>query len=186
MTFGPALIFAALALGIARPLVVSVILRGATLSWAARLFIGWFGPRGLNSLLLALLVVHDSVPQAEWLLAMTGVVVMVSVVAHGITATPLSAWYGRKVARETLPEERESTAAGLLQQTTDEVPLITPQELAQRLDGPHPPVVLDVRSRSAYREATTQIPGSIRVVPDQLLEWAAEQSHQRLIVTYCT
>jgi NhaP-type Na+/H+ or K+/H+ antiporter len=184
--FGPALIFAALALAIARPLVISVILRGATLSWAARLFIGWFGPRGLNSLLLALLVVHANLPQAEWLLAITGVVVMVSVMVHGMTATPLSAWYGRKVTRETLPEEHESTAAGLLQQTTDEVPLITPQELAQRLDGPHPPVVLDVRSRAAYREATTQIPGSIRVVPDQLLEWAAGQSRQRLIVTYCT
>jgi rhodanese-related sulfurtransferase len=87
---------------------------------------------------------------------------------------------------EGSPEKRESTAAGLLQQTTDEVPLITPQELAQRLDGPHPPVVLDVRSRAAYREATAQIPGSIRFGPDQLLEWAAGQSHQRPIVTYCT
>ena len=186
IALGPALLFAALALGIARPLVVSLPLRGATLSWAARIFIGWFGPRGLNSLLLALLVVHDRVLQAEWLLTITGVVVLVSVLVHGVTATPLSAWYGRKVARETLPEERESTAAGLLQQTTDEVPLIVPQELAQRLDGPQPPMVLDVRSRSAHREATTQIPGSIRVLPDQLLEWAAGQGRQRPIVTYCT
>jgi rhodanese-related sulfurtransferase len=61
-----------------------------------------------------------------------------------------------------------------------------PQELAKRLDGPQPPIVLDVRSRSAYREATTQIPGSIRVMPDQLLEWAAGQDRQRPVVTYCT
>jgi NhaP-type Na+/H+ or K+/H+ antiporter len=186
IALGPALLFAVLAVGLARPLVISLILRSATLSRAARAFIGWFGPRGLNSLLLALLAVHAHVPQAEWLLAITGVVVIVSVIVHGITATPLSAWYGRKVARETLPEERESTAAGLLHQTADAVPLITPQELAQRLSGPQPPIVLDVRSRAAYREATAQIPGSIRVLPDQILEWATGQSRQRPIVAYCT
>jgi NhaP-type Na+/H+ or K+/H+ antiporter len=186
IALGPALLFATLALGLARPSAISLVLRGATLSRAARAFIGWFGPRGLNSLLLVLLVVHEGVPQAEWLVAITGVVVIASVVVHGITATPLAAWYGSKVARETLPEERESTAAGLLQQPPDEMPLITPQELAQLLDGPHPPVVLDVRSRSAYRTATTQIPGSVRVLPDQLAEWAAGQSRQRPIVAYCT
>jgi hypothetical protein len=137
-------------------------------------------------LLLVLLVVHDSVPHAEWLLAITGIVVMASVVLHGISATPLSAWYGRAVARSTLPEERESQAASLWQHDESRVTFLTPADLARRLEEPNPPIVLDVRSRAAYRDATTQIPTSIRVLPDDVAKWAASQSHQRSIVAYCT
>ena len=186
VALGPALILAALALGVGRPLALGLVLWRAPMSHVARAFIGWFGPRGLNSLLLALLVVQNGVPDAEWLLAITGVVVIVSVVAHGISATPLSAWYGRVVAQETLPEERESSAAGLLRETADDVPRITPQELAQRLTSPHPPLLLDVRARAAYRAEEVQIPGSVRVLPDQILEWAAEQPRQQPIVAYCS
>lgn len=184
--FGPTLLMAALALGIGRPLALGLVLWRATLSHAARAFIGWFGPRGLNSLLLALLVVQGGVPEAEWLLAVVGVVVIVSVVVHGVSATPLSAWYGRKVARETLPEERESSAAGLLRQTADMAARLTPQELAARLAGPEPPLVLDVRSRASYRQEATQIPGSVRVMPDRIVEWAAGQPRERPIVAYCS
>ena len=75
-------------------------------AWLA--FLGWFGPRGLNSLLFALLVVQAGLPQAEQLLAVVGAVVIVSVIAHGASATPLSAWYARRMARQTYPEEREA------------------------------------------------------------------------------
>jgi NhaP-type Na+/H+ or K+/H+ antiporter len=183
---GPTLALAALALGVGRPLALGVVLWRATISRTARAFIAWFGPRGLSSLLLALLVVQGGVPGAEWLLAVTGVVVLVSVVVHGVSATPLSAWYGHQVARETLPEERESTAASLLQEAPDAVPRIAPQELASRLAGPNPPLVLDVRSRSAYRQDAVQIPGSVRVLPDQVVEWATGQPRQRSIVAYCS
>ena len=186
VALGPALVLAALALGVARPLALSLVLLRATMSRSARAFIGWFGPRGLNSLLLALLVVQNGVPAAEWLLAITGVVVIVSVVMHGVSATPLSAWYGRVVVRETLPEERESSAAGLLRETTDDVPRVTPQELAERLTSPHRPLDLDVRTRSAYRAEAVQIPGSMRVLPDRILEWAVEQPRQQPIVAYCS
>jgi predicted sulfurtransferase len=122
-----------------------------------------------------------------------GVVVTVSVVVHGATATPLSALYGRTVERMTLQEERESTAAGLF--THEEgAPRITPEELAERLEGPDPPLVLDVRTRSQYERDATQIPGSVRVPPDQVQDWAMRyladhpdgEPHLRPIVTYCT
>ena len=45
-----------------RPPVLAMVLLKARMSWPARLFISWFGPRGLNSLLLALLVVIADVP----------------------------------------------------------------------------------------------------------------------------
>ncbi|MDQ3926700.1 MAG: hypothetical protein M3272_06935 [Actinomycetota bacterium] len=92
------------------------------MSNAARAFIGWFGPRGLNSLLLALLVFQHGVVNAQFLLAVTGVVVAVSVVAHGISATPLSTLYGRAVERATYGEERESTVAGLFGGAAQETP----------------------------------------------------------------
>jgi sodium/hydrogen antiporter len=112
----------------------------------------------------------------EGLLAVVGVVVVVSVVAHGATATPLSGWYARKAEQETLAEERASTAAELFTHAPDDVPRVTPDQLAQRLAGPDPPLVLDVRSRSEHERDGVRIPGSIRVLPDQVSEWAPTAS----------
>ena len=47
----PALIFTLVVLAMARPIAMGIVLRGAHVSRQARLFIGWFGPRGLTSLL---------------------------------------------------------------------------------------------------------------------------------------
>lgn len=182
----PALLFAALTLLVARPLAVILVLRRASLSRAARGFLAWFGPRGLSALLLALLVVIHDVPDAERLLAIVGVVVVASVIAHGVSAAPLAALYARLAARETLPEERESSVAGLFDDDAGAAPRSTPDELAVALDGPAPPIVLDVRSRSQYDEADGQIPGSVRVLPDAVAEWAAAQSERRPVVAYCT
>jgi NhaP-type Na+/H+ or K+/H+ antiporter len=182
----PALALALIAISLARPLAMGAVLLGARMSHAARAFIGWFGPRGLNSLLLAL-VVQAHVPAAEVVLAVTGVVVLVSVVAHGVSATPLSNWYGRRVAQATvtLPEEREGTAVGLFQADPTAVPRLTPQALAARLAGPHPPIVLDVRARAHYDQDAHQIPGSVRVLPDQVAAWATTVP-PRAVVAYCT
>jgi NhaP-type Na+/H+ or K+/H+ antiporter len=186
VALAPALALAVAVIGVARPLALGLVLRRATMSNVARAFIGWFGPRGLNSLLLALLVVQAGVSGAEGLLAVTGVVVLVSVVLHGASATPVSAWYGRRVARETLAEEREATATGLFQHDATAVPRISAEELAARLAGTHPPEVLDVRSRSQYDQDDAQIPGSVRVPPDRIEEWAAGAARERSVVAYCT
>ena len=171
---------------VARPLAISLVLLPATVSRRARAFVGWFGPRGLNSLLFALLLVNDGVPGAERLLAIVGLVVFVSVVAHGASATPLGAWYGREVAKETLAEERESTPGGLFGQQVANIPRVGVADLAARLAGPEPPIVLDVRSRSDYLRSDVRIPGSVRVLPDQLAEWADEQRRKRAVVAVCT
>lgn len=184
----PSLVLAGLIILVIRPLVVGLVLRRARISLAAKAFIGWFGPRGLSALLLALLVVQADLPEGEVLLAITGMVVLVSVIAHGVTATPLSAWYGRHVARasQTEPEEREGTIAGLFEDEASDAPRVTPEELAQQLAGPEPPIVLDVRARAAYEGATGQIPGSVRVLPDHVGDWAAQHKPGRPIVAYCT
>jgi NhaP-type Na+/H+ or K+/H+ antiporter len=185
---GRGLALAGLAIFVARPLAILPLLsvRSAELSRAGRAFIAWFGPRGLNSLLFALVVVQSDIRGSEVLLALTGLVVLVSVVAHGASATPLSAWYARKVATKTLEEERVSTATGLFEPEADSVERIGPADLAAELAGDRPPIVVDVRSRSEYERDGVQIPGSIRVLPDSVPEWATSALKDRPYVLYCT
>jgi len=185
----PTLVLAGLVIFVIRPAVLGVVLAKARMSWQAHAFICWFGPRGLNSLLLALLVVQAGIPGSELLLATVGVVVMASVAIHGGTATPVGVWYGRTAAEETLEEERESTVTGLFGDHEDHVPLITPQELFSRLSQPNLPLVIDVRTRSSYNQQGTRIPGSVRVLPDQAVEWATDPDPNfplgQELVAYC-
>lgn len=184
----PTLALAGMAIVVARPLVLGVLLslRGVSLSRPARAYIAWFGPRGLNSLLFALLVVVKGVPNSELLFAATGAVVVASILAHGISATPVTAWYARKVAAETLAEEREETATGLFAAHTDDVPRISVDELHSLMAGDDPAVLLDVRSRSQYRRDAATIPGSVRVMLDDVEEWETGQREKKLVVLYCT
>ena len=182
-----ALAFAGVTILVIRPLAVGGVLslRAARLSRGAKLFIAWFGPRGLNSMLFALLVVLAGVPGNPLLFAATGLVVVVSVVAHGASATPLVNRYVRRLEQETLDEERESTATGLFVSRPEDVDRITVDDLHSLLQKPGAPVVLDVRSRSQYETDEGQIPGSVRVMPDEIASWTIDEPG-RLIVPYCT
>ena len=186
VSIGPALALAALVVFAIRPPVLGLVLAKARMSWEAHAFVSWFGPRGLNSLLLVLLVVQAGVAESEVLFAAVGVVVLASVAIHGATAVPATAWYGRKAQSETLSEERESTAAGLFSSDESDVSYVTTEELVARLAGPAPPIVLDVRSRSDYDRDRFRIPGSVRVLPDQVPEWADDRPRDRSIVAYCS
>ena len=190
--FVNAFILAVLAVVLIRPVSVGLALglRRTQLSGPARFFIAWFGPRGLNSLLLALLVVEGGVAEGGEVFGITGVVVLVSVAVHGTTATPLANWYARRVERETLPEERESTLAGAFGgrfgADPDEAPRITAAELAELLGGEDPPLVVDVRARAGYARDPNKIPGAVQVRPDEVADWGREQDRDRLIALYCT
>lgn len=187
LSYPAALGFAALTIFAIRPLAVGGVLslRATRLSRGAKLFIAWFGPRGLNSMLFALLVVLAGVPGNELLFATVGLVVLVSVVAHGASATPLVNRYAHDLRRETRAEEREATATGLFISSPDDVDRISVEDLRDLLQGPDAPVVLDVRSRSQYDNDEGQIPGSVRVMPDEVGSWTIDET-ERLIVPYCT
>jgi NhaP-type Na+/H+ or K+/H+ antiporter len=184
----PALGLAAIALLVARPVALGLLLsvRGVAVSPPARAFIAWFGPRGLNSLLFALLVVLAGVPGGDLLFAATGAVVLASVIAHGVSATPLTSWYARLVASETLAEEREENASGLFIAHVDDVPRISVDELADQIQGDDPPIVLDIRSRSQFERDRGSVPGSVRVMLDDIEAWATAQREKKLAVLYCT
>jgi sodium/hydrogen antiporter len=182
----PSIALAIFLLFIARPAAIALVLRKVSISRQAKLFIGWFGPRGLSTLLFGLLLVIQGVPGSEKILSIAGIVVIISVFLHGISAAPLANQYHKFIEEKVQPEERESTAAGLFRSNPTETPRVTVQELAQRLASEDPPILLDVRSRSSYDSSTTEIPGSIRVLPDEVIEWAAGKPHDRLVVAYCT
>ena len=138
-------------------------------------------------MLLALLAVHAGIDGAELLLATVGLVVLASTVVHGATATVASGWYERRAERSTLAEEREGTAAGLFEHDETAIQRIKPEELRRLIDTEDPaPLILDVRSRPSYDRDGAQIPGSVRVPPDRLLEWDPGDVRDRSIVAYCT
>jgi len=93
------LIYAALSLTVIRILPVFLALIGSGIKTEGKLFIGWFGPRGLASIVFAVIVLDSKLPHAD-LIAMTVVcTIVLSIIAHGITANPLVAAYAANVKR---------------------------------------------------------------------------------------
>lgn len=103
-------LYALLSLTVIRMLPVAVSLIGTHLRGVSIVFTGWFGPRGLASIVLGLIVVEEAPllagrDQLEALVAMT---VLLSVLLHGVTAAPLSTVYARRVERmaDDVPEKK--------------------------------------------------------------------------------
>ena len=92
-------LYAVLSLTVVRMLPIAVSLIGSGLKLPSVLFLGWFGPRGLASILFVLLILEqtDIVHETE-LLSITVLTVALSALAHGLTAAPLARIYGRRAA----------------------------------------------------------------------------------------
>ncbi|MEU4292590.1 cation:proton antiporter [Kribbella sp. NPDC026596] len=89
------LAYAVLSLTVVRMAPVAVSLLGAGLDRRTVLFVGWFGPRGLASVVFALLAVEElgTTPLVERAVAVVALTVLLSVVLHGVTAGPLGGRY---------------------------------------------------------------------------------------------
>jgi NhaP-type Na+/H+ or K+/H+ antiporter len=88
-------VYAVLSLTIIRMAPVALALAGARLGWATTAFVGWFGPRGLASVVFALLALEDLGDKAASpAVAVITATVLLSVVAHGASAEPLARRYG--------------------------------------------------------------------------------------------
>jgi NhaP-type Na+/H+ or K+/H+ antiporter len=90
--------YAVLSLTLVRMVPVALATLGAGLDWKTVLFVGWFGPRGLASLVFALLALEELGAGADEAVAVIGMTVLMSVLAHGLSAAPLAAWYGATAA----------------------------------------------------------------------------------------
>ncbi|MDQ5839812.1 MAG: cation:proton antiporter [Chloroflexota bacterium] len=90
--------YAVLSLTLVRMLPVALALVGTGLPPATVAFVGWFGPRGLASVIFALIAVDELGTEANGAVAVIGMTVLISVFAHGLSARPLSTRYGAHVA----------------------------------------------------------------------------------------
>jgi NhaP-type Na+/H+ or K+/H+ antiporter len=147
------IVFAVMALG-ARTVVLYPVLKGTGLGSRDRRLIALLGPRGLSSLLLALLPVFAGAPGAERLFSITCLVVLVSVVVHGAgVALFLKA---KSVGVVETPAPAPASVG-------DEVPeRITIDELRELKDRGDPVVIVDARKSPDGETAR----GAVRVHPD--------------------
>ncbi len=96
------LLYAVLSLTVIRMLPVAISLIGTKLGTDSVLFIGWFGPRGLASIVLALLALDELkvFPGDTTFITVVFVTVLLSVFAHGFTASPLSKIYAERISNK--------------------------------------------------------------------------------------
>ena len=94
------ILYAALSLTLIRILPVAVSLMRTGLKPNSILFIGWFGPRGLASIVLLLITLNEApdIPGLQTIAITVTTTVLISVFAHGISANPAIAWYAKKMA----------------------------------------------------------------------------------------
>ena len=100
------LIYALLSLTVVRMGPVALAMAGAGLRRDTVSLMGWFGPRGLASVVFTLLALVDfqnaGRPVDTLILAATWTILL-SVMLHGLTAVPLSSWYARRLAATQPP-----------------------------------------------------------------------------------
>jgi NhaP-type Na+/H+ or K+/H+ antiporter len=89
-------LYAVLSLTIVRMLPVAVAMAGSGAKWQTVGFLGWFGPRGMASIVFAVITVENAhLAGSDTILRATYLTVGLSIFAHGITAAPLAKAYAR-------------------------------------------------------------------------------------------
>ena len=95
----PLAAFIAFALFVARPASVLAALVGIRLRRPEKLFVAWFGPKGIASMLFALLVLHSTAPDRTIIFDLAAFTILGSIVAHGLTDTVGASWIARRLER---------------------------------------------------------------------------------------
>jgi NhaP-type Na+/H+ or K+/H+ antiporter len=91
------LLYAILSLTVIRMVPVFLCLVGKNLRIDTQLFIGWFGPRGLASIVFLVMVVGENLPGNTTIIAVVVWTIFLSVVLHGLSANLLASSYGARV-----------------------------------------------------------------------------------------
>ncbi|MFO0829406.1 MAG: sodium:proton antiporter [Phycisphaerales bacterium] len=104
--------YAIISLTVVRMLPVAIALLGTRVSASTVAFMGWFGPRGLASIVLGIVYFQSAQhqPGHEAIVLAVIVTVAMSILAHGATAAPGLRWYAARVARLS-PEAPERRGA---------------------------------------------------------------------------
>lgn len=104
-------VYALLSLTVIRMIPIALSLIGAGVESATQLFLGWFGPRGLASILFVLLILEETeLEHRHDLLTITVITVALSIVLHGVTAAPFAKRYGRYTEKMGVCAENKDVA----------------------------------------------------------------------------
>ena len=95
----PIVLYAVLSLTVVRMLPVFLCLLGSSSRPDTKLFIGWFGPRGLASIVFIVIVAGEHLPGQDTMAATVAWTIMLSVLAHGLTANPLAKIFAARLER---------------------------------------------------------------------------------------
>jgi len=104
---GTAVVYAVVSLTLVRMVPVALSMIGTGLRPASLLFMGWFGPRGLASVVFTLLAfeaLEEGGIGSEAMVEIAAWTIFLSVIAHGLTAGPLAKWYGKRVENEPIEQ----------------------------------------------------------------------------------
>jgi sodium/hydrogen antiporter len=105
--------YAALSLTLIRMVPVAIALLGTGAQLPTVAFMGWFGPRGLASIVFALIALDEGIPGMQLLLTTVMLIILLSVFLHGLSSVPLvaaySRWYAAHVAKNPTASEAKPT-----------------------------------------------------------------------------
>lgn len=97
--------FVAICFLVARPLAVWLSLIGTSTDNQTRLFMGWFGPKGVATMTFSLLILDQPIAAGPQLFDIAALVVLCSIVLHGLTDTPGANWIARRAERKAAEED---------------------------------------------------------------------------------
>lgn len=95
-----ALVYGILSLTVIRIFPVFLSVLGMKLDNWTKLFVGWFGPRGLASIVFTVIVLDANLPHSKDIAIIVATTIILSVLAHGLTANPFAKYYGRWVNQQ--------------------------------------------------------------------------------------
>lgn len=107
---GRAIVYALVSLLLVRPIAVALSLMRQNLKPRTILFLGWFGPRGLATLVFLLVAIEELGPVDVVVQDTIVVAIALSILAHGLTAVPMSRWLAGMRITEGMPEAGEAFA----------------------------------------------------------------------------
>lgn len=112
---GYIILYAILSLTIIRMLPVWLSLIGCKLRWESIFYIGWFGPRGIASIVFALMVLEDpDILQKQEVFLIATTTILLSFFAHGLTSLPFANWYAERTKKKAGKKWEENKSVGEL------------------------------------------------------------------------
>jgi sodium/hydrogen antiporter len=93
---------------LARPVAVFFALAGTATDTAERAFMAWFGPKGIATMTFSLLVLNDQIVAGNRIFNLAALVVLCSIIVHGLTDVPGAEWIARRAERERAAARRRA------------------------------------------------------------------------------